>query len=101
MGHETNLKTKNNLHVKLIEQAQVKRIEMWRSGRDARLWGLQLFDKAGGLIAQSEDIRFKAGYNSKQILLEDDERIIGVRARKQNDMLANQYDVQFVIGRLV
>jgi hypothetical protein len=55
---------------------------VWFFGDLDLLWGLQLFDKANNLIAQSNESKFTSDCISKEVILHDDEKIIGVKARK-------------------
>ncbi len=85
-----------------IDQAarQIKRILTFIcSNSNPYLYGIQLFDKDDNEI-------LKTAFNcdnkpSKEIILAENERIIGIRSRKySSDYPAGHYDFQFVIGKM-
>lgn len=101
-GYTTQLKTPSNYDVKLVSiqppSAKVKRICIWYNEGNGYLDGLQFFDANGNLLLKTL-FNFEK-FKKKEIILQDDERIIGYVSRKDSE--ANpcfHYDFQFVIGK--
>ncbi len=81
-------------------EIQIKRILTFHySNSDPYLFGIQLFDKDGyEILKTAPNCDNKPSY---EIILADNERIIGIRSRKHSsDRPAVHYDFQFVIGKM-
>ena len=76
----------------------VKKICVW-TDKSNQLFGIQLFDKENKMILQTQyDCFNKIDLIMTKTLLLENERILGVRARKNNIYLN---DFQFVIGAII
>jgi hypothetical protein len=64
---------------------------------DYGLFGLMFFDKAGNCILQAGDCTNKT---VEEIVLEDDERVVGVVSRLNRGFPAYHQDVQFKIHKV-
>ena len=81
----SNTTADTELHQVMIkkESGPVKRIVIWYDQHMALLRGIQLFDKEGEKLLETGCP--KNQFKSQETILEDDERIVGFKARKQND----------------
>ena len=79
------------------EGALVKKIVFWYDQNT--LYAIQLFDKDGVKLLETG---YKDAYskNSKEVILEDDERIVGFKSRLRTNGFADHNDFQFIIGRM-
>lgn len=96
-GSETALTPYNKLHRVEVADRPVKRIRCWFDTNNV-LWGFQLLDDKGDCLYKSALNCDK--YTKVETVLEDGERVLGVKGRKYNDKQATYYDFQFIIGKL-
>ncbi len=79
----------------------MRRIVLWYKEVDAVLTCIQLFDKNGVQILEvgyNAQLRIDHASKFKETILQDGERIIGVKSRLHT--YAQHHDFQFVIGKL-
>ncbi len=81
--------------------APVKRVVLWYRESDTILYKIELFGKDGSKLLETG---FSTnGCKSHEIVLEEGERIIGVKSRTYASYPSYAYhcDFQFVIGKLI
>ena len=76
----------------------VKRVVMFTKAGNKLLWRIEFYDKTNQMILKAG---FDGGDISKEFVLEDDERIIGLKPKLYRTHQAAHYDPVFVIGKLV
>ncbi len=86
--------TKHTLPDKSIRKVQMAVF----NDRDFCLQGLKFFDDKDNLIFEIG--KQDKSYLVKEVLLQDDERIVGFESIKGSDGYARHYDLQFVIATL-
>ncbi len=62
------------------------------------LYKVEFYNKNNDLLLK---VGFDGGDTSKEFILEDDERIIGVKSKLYSKTYALHYDLVFIIGKLV
>ncbi len=86
--------TKHTLPDKPIRKVQMAVI----NNSNYYLQGLKFFDEKDNLIFEIG--KKDKSYLVKEVLLQENERIVGFESRKHSDGLAIHYDLQFVIATL-
>ena len=84
------------------ENSIVRRVIMWGTTKDHGFSGVEMFNVTGTKVLEVGYCGFQAGMTAKEFTLEDDERLVGVRAQKhpEEKRLPAQLDLVFVIGKL-
>jgi hypothetical protein len=100
-GTKTEYKASVTLQDVLIPDAvkSVRKITIWYQASNGFMVSIMLLDKDGVKLCEfgwAEASR--KAHPSKELLLEEGERIVGIKCRSGTD--ACQHDLQFVIGRL-
>ncbi len=73
--------------------APVKRIVIWYRDSDALVWKIELFAKDGAKLLETGVS--SNGYKSHEIVLEEGERIIGIKSRTHSTWPAFAYHCDF------
>ncbi len=82
--------------------AVVKKIEICYYSCDyGKLCGFKLYAENGAIVLQTGVDWVEDGYPTHTENLDEGERIIGYISSTWSDSMANHFDFQFVIGRLV
>ena len=77
------------------------KILIWFQEKENICLGFQFFDKNDSHIFETLGNFFTSNQAKKEIVLEEGERIVGIRSRKHDDQRAYHCDLQFIIGKMV
>ena len=64
------------------------------------LCGIQLFDKVGVSLFAEGCENYTKDYKTHETNLEEGEKVVGFKSRKDTGIAARHYDFEFLIGKL-